>query len=174
MPTSSVGHDRPRRQGRASAVPLLEQCLSLPWEPPSCVRMALQDKHSRSRWRADSSIGRKLQGAAAPLRLLEPAGVAKPDLAAFSEFPLNGPPEKEKPVKTCGISGALAVGAAALLLEADPDLKPWQVKRILCETTQDLLEPGWDKETGWGLLDARAAVTRALKEKAARDRKNNR
>src|SRR6266571_5599881 len=44
LPTSSLGHDRPRRQARASAVPLLAQCLSRPWEPPSCIRMALQDE----------------------------------------------------------------------------------------------------------------------------------
>src|SRR5713101_8926329 len=54
LPTSSVGHDRPRRQARASVVPLLAECLSLPWEPPSCVRMALQVEQPRAPKRVDS------------------------------------------------------------------------------------------------------------------------
>ena len=78
VPTSSLGHDRPRRQARASAVPLLAQCLSRPWEPPSCVRMALQAEHPRTRWRATPPRWEAAQGAAAPPHLQEPAGAAPP------------------------------------------------------------------------------------------------
>src|SRR5438128_5216895 len=34
LPTSSLGHDRPRRQARAHVFPLRAECLSRPWEPP--------------------------------------------------------------------------------------------------------------------------------------------
>ena len=39
----------------ASAVPLLAECLSRPWEPPSCVRMALQDEQPRAPLRGGGS-----------------------------------------------------------------------------------------------------------------------
>ncbi len=100
-----------------------------------------------------------------------PKGLQKPDLAAFSEgYAIQTPkgPSDKAASRGNSYAGPHAVGAAALLLEADPDLKPWQVKRILCETARDLAEPGWDPATGWGLLDIHAAAARVLKEKAAR------
>ncbi|MBN1586691.1 MAG: S8 family serine peptidase [Candidatus Omnitrophica bacterium] len=49
-------------------------------------------------------------------------------------------------------------GVAALLLAQNPSLKPEEVRQILRSTAQDLEEPGWDEETGFGLLDAAAAL----------------
>jgi subtilisin family serine protease len=66
-------------------------------------------------------------------------------------------------------------GAAALILEAKPDLKPAQVIEALSKTAVDIVAgfsfpqrfnepagPGLDKATGWGLINASAAVDYAL------------
>jgi len=60
-------------------------------------------------------------------------------------------------------SGPHAAGVAALMLSANPELKPWQVMQLMRSTCQDLGEPGWDPVYGAGLLDALAAV-RAAKQ----------
>ncbi|RIH81362.1 Thermophilic serine proteinase [Calidithermus terrae] len=54
-------------------------------------------------------------------------------------------------------------GVAALMLAANPDLTPAQVKLILANTATDLGAAGWDPYYGYGLVNAEAAV------KAARD-----
>lgn len=52
-------------------------------------------------------------------------------------------------------------GTAALMLARNPNLTPAQVKEILQRTARDLGPPGWDNETGHGLIDAQAAVNAA-------------
>lgn len=54
-------------------------------------------------------------------------------------------------------------GVAALMLAANPDLTPAQIKLILAGTATDLGTAGWDQYYGYGLVNAEAAV------KAARD-----
>jgi subtilisin family serine protease len=67
-------------------------------------------------------------------------------------------------------------GAAALILGAKPKLKPAQVIEALSKTAVDVLAgssfpqrfnepagPGQDKATGWGLVDASAAVDYAMR-----------
>jgi len=49
-------------------------------------------------------------------------------------------------------------GVVALMLQANPDLTPYQVKQILIATAQDLGAPGTDNETGYGFVNAIAAV----------------
>lgn len=49
-------------------------------------------------------------------------------------------------------------GVAALLLSASSDLLPAQIQDILETTATDLGDEGWDKDTGWGLVDAAAAL----------------
>ena len=53
-------------------------------------------------------------------------------------------------------------GTAALVFAANPDLTAAQVKSILETTAQDLNTKGWDNETGYGMIDAAAAVQKAL------------
>jgi subtilisin family serine protease len=62
-------------------------------------------------------------------------------------------------------SGPHAAGVAALMLSANRELKPWQLKSIMEQTCDDLGENGWDKKYGAGLLNAVAAVN-AAKAKA--------
>jgi len=52
-------------------------------------------------------------------------------------------------------------GVAALLLSRNPDLTPGQVKRLLINTAKDIDAPGWDDRTGFGRVDAAAAVQAA-------------
>ncbi len=59
-------------------------------------------------------------------------------------------------------SGPQAVGTAALVLSANPDLNAWDVKKILERTARDLGPKGRDYRFGAGLLQALPAVETAL------------
>ena len=50
----------------------------------------------------------------------------------------------------------------ALLRQCNPSLSPADVKKVLMETARDRGAPGYDTQYGAGLLDAAAAVARAL------------
>jgi subtilisin family serine protease len=52
-------------------------------------------------------------------------------------------------------------GLAALVWSVAPDLGPDQIQAIVENTAQDLGPVGWDTDTGWGLIDAAAAVAEA-------------
>ncbi len=59
-------------------------------------------------------------------------------------------------------------GVIALMRQANPDLSPQDLKQILFETAVDLGEPGEDNATGYGMVDALAAVVRAAETIALR------
>ena len=59
------------------------------------------------------------------------------------------------------VATAKVAGAASLVWAANPDLSYRQVIEILEKTARDLGAPGWDDETGFGLLDVLAAVEKA-------------
>ncbi len=52
----------------------------------------------------------------------------------------------------------LVAGAAALALERYPDWTPYQVKYALMASATDMAAPGWDVETGAGLLNPVAVI----------------
>ncbi|MEM1072047.1 MAG: S8 family serine peptidase [Planctomycetota bacterium] len=56
------------------------------------------------------------------------------------------------------ISAPFVAGVAALLLSVDPLLTPDEVRAAMLATAEDLGEPGWDERSGFGRLDAAAAV----------------
>ena len=56
------------------------------------------------------------------------------------------------------VATARVSGAASLVWAANPRLTHQQVIAILTQTATDLEAPGWDPETGAGLLNLRAAV----------------
>lgn len=55
-------------------------------------------------------------------------------------------------------SAPIVTGVASLLLSKNPELTPDQVKRILTQSARDIDTPGRDQFSGYGLLDARAAL----------------
>ncbi|MCJ7443840.1 MAG: S8 family peptidase [Methanotrichaceae archaeon] len=59
----------------------------------------------------------------------------------------------------------LVAGASALLLQANPNLEPFDIKRILLRTTDDLGEKGADNTYGYGALNLTAALE-SLKKKS--------
>ncbi|MFK8036954.1 MAG: S8/S53 family peptidase [Crocinitomicaceae bacterium] len=65
------------------------------------------------------------------------------------------------------MSSPAVAGIAALVLEANPNLSSWQVKRILIETAREDNHTGViagvaDNEWGWGKVNAYKAVKRAI------------
>ena len=60
-------------------------------------------------------------------------------------------------------------GVIALVIEANPDLEPLQIREVIKQTaerrgdaTQPQFDPYWNKDFGWGMIDAKAAVQLAL------------
>ncbi len=54
-------------------------------------------------------------------------------------------------------------GVVALMLKVNALLTPAQVKYILEVTATDIDKPGYDRRTGYGLLNARSAVEYAMR-----------
>ncbi len=55
----------------------------------------------------------------------------------------------------------MVAAVAGLMIHANPDLTPDEIKQIIRSTADDLSEPGWDDETVNGRLNARRAVEQA-------------
>jgi hypothetical protein len=100
------------------------------------------------------------------------------DAASFSYSSLNSligietntfDPRKENSNLTekrfFGTSAAAAnVAAVALLmLQASPDLSPFQIYRMLGVSAIDMNEPGFDFDTGYGFVNPLLAVKKAVK-----------
>lgn len=49
-------------------------------------------------------------------------------------------------------------GAVALILAKYPKMSPFDVRQLLFQTATDLGEPGWDRRTGYGLLNISKAL----------------
>jgi len=87
----------------------------------------------------------------------------KPDVAAYSHVYANFGPGRpaggDESRFDSGTSTAcpIAAGVAALLLSAVPDLTPEQVRTALIAGAIDLGQPGWDAETGHGVINAAAS-----------------
>jgi len=58
-------------------------------------------------------------------------------------------------------AAAHVAGTAALVLSIQPDLSVSELTEILQESAKDLLEPGYDPKTGYGLVDAEKAIALA-------------
>jgi hypothetical protein len=55
-------------------------------------------------------------------------------------------------------SAPFVTGVASLILSKDPELSGMQVTRMILHSARDIDVPGWDQFTGYGLLDAEAAL----------------
>ena len=66
-------------------------------------------------------------------------------------------------------AGPMFCGTISLMLSADPDLLPWDLKKIIISTATDVSKEGVDYETGHGLINCYAAVKEVIKRKKLRD-----
>ena len=60
------------------------------------------------------------------------------------------------------MAAPMVSGTLALMFAADPSLSAEAARSILYETATDLMDEGRDDYTGWGLVDAEAAIARVL------------
>lgn len=92
--------------------------------------------------------------------------VDKPEVCAFN-FQIPGlSPEGGKPQTAMNgnsFAGPMFCGTIALMLSANPELKPWETRAIIIETATDVADEGFDFQTGHGLINAFEAVKRARK-----------
>ncbi|MDH3584329.1 MAG: S8 family serine peptidase [Phycisphaerae bacterium] len=98
--------------------------------------------------------------------------VKKPEVCAFNTgLPLLLPDKRALPNVLSGNSyaGPMLCGTIALMLSADPDLLPWDVREILASTALDVADEGVDFETGHGLINCYRAVKEVLRRKAVRE-----
>ena len=98
--------------------------------------------------------------------------VQKPEVCAFNMgLPLLRRDGTTRPVALNGNSfaGPMFCGAIALMLSADPDLLPWDLKEIITETATDVAAEGVDAQTGHGLINCYRAVKEVLRRKALRE-----
>jgi len=88
-----------------------------------------------------------------------PFGGDKPDVVAPGAGVVSAMPGGGA-VRLTGTSMASphVAGLAALVLSAAPDLTPAQVRAVITSTARPLVGQPPDKKTGWGLVDAYAAV----------------
>ncbi|VXD24083.1 putative Subtilisin [Planktothrix serta PCC 8927] len=59
-------------------------------------------------------------------------------------------------------STAYVTAAVSLIWAANPALNWQQVKELLIETSRDINTEGWDKQTGYGIIDIKEAIRRSL------------
>lgn len=86
----------------------------------------------------------------------------KPDLASYSHLFGNFGPNRPGGLDQSfdnGTSAAtpVAAGVAALLMSAFPNLSPQDLKKALIESAIDIGKPGFDFDTGYGVINAGAA-----------------
>ncbi|MFP6751075.1 MAG: S8 family serine peptidase, partial [Pirellulaceae bacterium] len=98
--------------------------------------------------------------------------VQKPEVCAFNmglpALLRNG---EVRPVGLNGNSfaGPMFCGAISLMLSADPDLLPWDLKEIITSTATDVAAEGVDYQTGHGLINCYRAVREVLRRRAIRE-----
>ena len=98
--------------------------------------------------------------------------VDKPDFCGFNEgLPMLLPDGSARSFGMNGNSfaGPTTAGTLALMLSADPDLLPWNARQILIDTAIDVADPGFDHQTGHGLMNCYRAVKEVLRRKCVRD-----
>jgi len=98
--------------------------------------------------------------------------VQKPEVCAFNfGLPLLQRDGSVQPVALNGNSfaGPMFCGTIALMLSADPDLLPWDLKQIITSTATDVAQQGIDGQTGHGLINCYRAVKEVLRRKALRE-----
>lgn len=95
--------------------------------------------------------------------------IEKPDFTTYNFIiPVTDVDGLETVVAGNSFAGPHLAGVLALMLEADPEMTPWQATEILRATAQDVLEPGFDMQSGFGSVRAFEAVSEALRHRDER------
>lgn len=88
-------------------------------------------------------------------------GTAK-DLSAPGAYILStGVGGNYVPKSGTSMATPVVSGTAALLYSVDPNLSPEDVKNILYRSAEDIYTPGWDAQSGYGIVNAYGALTMA-------------
>ena len=56
------------------------------------------------------------------------------------------------------LAGPHMAGIVSLMLSANPELLPWEIKEILLSIAKDIGTPGYDYQSGHGFVNAYDAV----------------
>ena len=83
--------------------------------------------------------------------------VAAPGVGIYSTYTRNAPSTYSH-LSGTSMATPHVSGLAALLWAYDPTLTALQVTHLITSTAHDVHSPGWDERTGWGRIDARAAL----------------
>lgn len=98
--------------------------------------------------------------------------VAKPEVCAFNfDLPrlfLDGR-VADGGLGGNSFAGPMFCGSISLMMAADPELLPWDLREIITETATDIRAQGFDDETGHGLINCYRAVKEVLRRKAIRE-----
>ena len=95
-----------------------------------------------------------------------PGGIIKPDIVAPGEGIVVAYPNNQwMQASGTSYSCPILAGIAALVLQYDPELGPYEVKDLLLSTALDLGPEGPDNTYGYGFVDAVAALDGVLKVK---------
>jgi hypothetical protein len=73
----------------------------------------------------------------------------------------HSPTAIDRPISGTSVAAAQVTGSVAQVWQANPELSYHQVMDVLRSTAADLEVPGWDGETGWGMINLEAAVKSA-------------
>ena len=101
--------------------------------------------------------------------------VKKPEVCAFNmglPFLLRNGTVRASGLNGNSFAGPMFCGSIALMVSADPELLPWDLKEIITSTATDVAAEGVDDETGHGLINCYRAVKEVLRRKAVRERKD--
>lgn len=103
-------------------------------------------------------------GTITPVPAGYPAMGPPPAGTSWGCFSFGGAAQHAWYVQAIGTSAAtpIAAGAAALVKAANPGLSPAQIRTILQQTAQDIGKVGFDQLFNFGLVDAAAAVFKAI------------
>lgn len=98
--------------------------------------------------------------------------VQKPAVCAFNrklpKLHVNGH-ISDQAISGNSFAGPMYCGTIALMLSADPELLPWDLRKIITSTATDVGEKGVDYQTGHGLINSYRAVKEVLRLKAIRE-----
>lgn len=87
----------------------------------------------------------------------------RPDVDPDGEYVLGtnivGEDRRYLHVSGTSFSAPIVAGVASLLFSKHPELSAADVERVLIETATDLEFPGRDEYTGWGMVNAQAALS---------------